>query len=231
MLANSRTQAIARIEELESDGLPADLMNLKGVCLMRTANPEAAIVMFDKALAADPSNTEAVANKKSANMLSASLKADAANAHFRSNDHASALSAYMSIDLSTASPECAFQVNNKVESEEDLALQAEFANIAVDVDEPEEAAVRYRSKTTDAAELEDAAFGVGEDAGECFVQMDFDLEELTYPGPYPKGIRVDKREQYLPDQLFQEMFKMTKHEFYELRKWRQIAKKKEVGLW
>ena len=63
------------------------------------------------------------------------------------------------------------------------------------------------------------------------IQIDFELSELTCPGPYPKGICVDRHEKYLPDDLFKEMFKMNTVEFYELRKWRQMAKKKEVGLW
>jgi len=66
--------------------------------------------------------------------------------------------------------------------------------------------------------------------GEAFVTMEFPLEELRYPGPYPKGCRVERREQYLTDELFLEIFKMTKDEFYVMRKWRQLAKKKECGF-
>ena len=66
---------------------------------------------------------------------------------------------------------------------------------------------------------------------ECFVQMDFKIDDLKYPGPYPTGIRIDKREQYLPPAIFKTTFGMSVDEFNGLKKWRQQAKKKELGLW
>jgi tetratricopeptide (TPR) repeat protein len=119
--------------------------------------------------------------------------------------------------------------NKRIADEEEAKLQVQFSELVVNDDSATEVTKAFRSKTSEEGALMEAMGDVN--SNEVFVQMDFDLAELTYPGPYPKGIRVDKREQYLPDALFQQMFKMTKTEFYELRKWRQMAKKKEVGLW
>ena len=119
--------------------------------------------------------------------------------------------------------------NKRIEEEEELKLQASFANLVVEDESPSDATKAYRSKTVEDGALAEAMGDVEE--AECFIQMEFEMGELTYPGPYPKGIRMDKREQYLPDALFRDIFKMGKDEFYAMRKWRQMAKKKEVGLW
>mmetsp|Transcript_6477 Transcript_6477/g.12416 ORF Transcript_6477/g.12416 Transcript_6477/m.12416 type:complete len:143 (+) Transcript_6477:105-533(+) len=113
---------------------------------------------------------------------------------------------------------------------EEKELQTTFDDLVIEDEAPVEVTKAYRSKTVEDGELSKLTMEQ-EGGDECLIQMDFELSELTYPGPYPKGIRVDRREQYLPDDLFKEMFKMSKVEFYELRKWRQMAKKKEVGLW
>ena len=47
----------------------------------------------------------------------------------------------------------------------------------------------------------------------------YNLEKLTKK-PYPKGINISKREAYLTDEDFLKIFKMTKKEFSELKKWR-----------
>lgn len=47
----------------------------------------------------------------------------------------------------------------------------------------------------------------------------YTYEELK--GIFPKGVKPDAKEQYLEDSVFEELFKMTKAEFGELKKWRQ----------
>ena len=115
-------------------------------------------------------------------------------------------------------------------TEEESKLQGAFEDLTVGEDQPVATTKAYRGKTVDEEDI-GAALMDEVDGDACLIQMDFSQEELKYPGPYPKGIRVDRREQYLPDDLFREMFKMSKDDFYELRKWRQVAKKKEVGMW
>ena len=112
---------------------------------------------------------------------------------------------------------------------EEKELEKAFDDLTVEDEAPVEVTKAFRSKTVEEGEL--SQLTMGNEGEDVLIQMDFELSELTYPGPYPTGIRVDRREQYLTDDLFKEMFKMTKTEFYGLRKWRQMAKKKEVGLW
>jgi len=108
-------------------------------------------------------------------------------------------------------------------TEEQSKLQGAFEELTIGDATPVAVTKAYRGKTVDEGEIGDALMEEV-DGDACLIQMDFEMEELIYPGPYPKGIRVDRREQYLPDELFRSMF-------YELRKWRQVAKKKEAGLW
>merc|ERR1712129_501658 len=44
-----------------------------------------------------------------------------------------------------------------------------------------------------------------------------------------KELNVANKEAYLPDHLFWEVFKMTKAQFYALRKWKQKQLKMETG--
>jgi advillin len=46
----------------------------------------------------------------------------------------------------------------------------------------------------------------------------------------PMGVDVDRKELYLADDVFQDVFKMNKDGFKALPKWKRDAKKKEVGL-
>jgi len=47
---------------------------------------------------------------------------------------------------------------------------------------------------------------------------------------FPERVIPDKKEQYLSDEEFQVVFKMTKEKFAELKKWKQQDLKKGVGL-
>jgi len=120
-------------------------------------------------------------------------------------------------------------VENTAEEEQ---LQADFTNLDIVETNLMAETKKMRTQTADAETIHDDDINAAMNGqGEAFVTMEFPLEQLTYPGPYPKGCRVERREQYLPDDLFLEMFKMTKDEFYLMRKWRQMAKKKECGMW
>ena len=47
---------------------------------------------------------------------------------------------------------------------------------------------------------------------------------------YPIGVNISKRETYLSDIEFEEIFKMTKDEFINLKKWKQDKLKKSNSL-
>jgi hypothetical protein len=109
------------------------------------------------------------------------------------------------------------------EKEEARKKEGEAASVAFDFDdlEVEEVdllqsnAMLLRRRTSvsgddiDHPDVEEAFNGMAE----CFVQMDFKIEELKYPGPYPSGIRMDKREHYLPPAMFKTTFGMNIEEF------------------
>lgn len=63
-----------------------------------------------------------------------------------------------------------------------------------------------------------------------YVSMQFTYEQLKAPGPYPNGIDVLRRETYLSDEAFQELMGMDKAAFAAMPKWKQVNKKKELGL-
>ena len=56
------------------------------------------------------------------------------------------------------------------------------------------------------------------------------LEELTFPGPYPPHVNVDKREDYLSECDFDAVFKMPRENFALLPKWKQSQLKKAAKL-
>ena len=58
----------------------------------------------------------------------------------------------------------------------------------------------------------------------------FALEKLQAPGPFPAGVDVAKREEFLDDSEFSNVFSMTKANFFSLPRWKQTSLKKEVGL-
>jgi len=60
--------------------------------------------------------------------------------------------------------------------------------------------------------------------------LEYDIESLKHPGPYPEGINVIKREYYLSDKTFINLFKMNKKQFYQLKKWKQQELKKKFLL-
>lgn len=47
---------------------------------------------------------------------------------------------------------------------------------------------------------------------------------------FPKGVNPERKEDYLADDEFEKVFKMKRSEFEGMKKWRQVDKKKEVGL-
>lgn len=57
----------------------------------------------------------------------------------------------------------------------------------------------------------------------------FDIETLKKT--FPEGVDPTKKEQYLSDQDFESVFKMTKAQFNELKAWKQMDAKKKVGLY
>lgn len=53
---------------------------------------------------------------------------------------------------------------------------------------------------------------------------------LKLPGPFPDGVDPSKREQYMENEEFQEIFGMSKDEFSELPKWKQAKMKQNSQL-
>jgi len=59
----------------------------------------------------------------------------------------------------------------------------------------------------------------------------YGLEQLTAGARWPAGVDPTVRESYLSDREFEEVFGGTaKGDFYRLPRWKQLALKKEVGL-
>jgi hypothetical protein len=59
----------------------------------------------------------------------------------------------------------------------------------------------------------------------------FSLAELKSPGPYPAGVDVSNRENYLSPADFKEALGIAVSEFKALPKWKQTILKKECGLY
>jgi len=60
---------------------------------------------------------------------------------------------------------------------------------------------------------------------------DFVSYALLKSGPLPPHVDPTQKEQYLSDEVFQRMFKMSKLEFSKLKTWKQRKMKEAVGLW
>lgn len=58
----------------------------------------------------------------------------------------------------------------------------------------------------------------------------FPLSELQAPGPYPEGVDTAFRELYLAESEFKSVMGAGREEFYGYPQWKQVAKKKAVGL-
>lgn len=58
----------------------------------------------------------------------------------------------------------------------------------------------------------------------------YPMEALVYPGPYPEGVDVTKRESYLSDEDFEKHMGISKSEFEKWPPLRQTHLKKEKGL-
>ena len=56
------------------------------------------------------------------------------------------------------------------------------------------------------------------------------LNILQSPGPYPDGVDVDSREQYLGPDQFMDCFKLSIDDFKALPKWKQDNMKKKLNL-
>ena len=78
--------------------------------------------------------------------------------------------------------------------------------------------------TKDVAKLKNNRFFSG-------VITKFDLADLRSQGTLPAGVIQSKREQYLHDDQFKQVFKMTKDEFNKLQPWKQDSEKKKLLLY
>jgi len=56
----------------------------------------------------------------------------------------------------------------------------------------------------------------------------FDLETLKTT--FPEGVDPTKKEAYLEDKVFEEVFGMPMDKFYEQKKWKQQDQRKKHGL-
>ena len=58
----------------------------------------------------------------------------------------------------------------------------------------------------------------------------FKYEQLAFPGPYPAGIQLSRRELYLSEADFKRILGVSKEQWGSLPKWRRILKKREKKL-
>jgi tetratricopeptide (TPR) repeat protein len=110
-----KQQAIARIEELEAvEPLPPNLLNLKGISLMRLSKVDAALACFDEALVLDPDNEKAFSNRKGAWMLKSNFAAEEGNVNFRKGDYNLAMENYEKVSFDICGDDCKFQTLNNI---------------------------------------------------------------------------------------------------------------------
>ena len=57
----------------------------------------------------------------------------------------------------------------------------------------------------------------------------YPLQALQSPGPYPLGVDVSRREEYLLNSAFEDRFGMTKHIFRMLPKWKQVCRLLDIS--
>lgn len=60
--------------------------------------------------------------------------------------------------------------------------------------------------------------------------VEYELGVLVQGATWPEGVVPWLREAYLPDRVFESVLGMDKAAFYALPEWKQLAKKREVGL-
>ena len=112
------------------------------------------------------------------------------------------------------------------------AVAAETAILSGMAEEAQEDAAPTLGAVAPAASVDPlAGLSQMDTTGGALVAMEFALGELQFPGPYPDGIKVWCREEYLSDAEFLELFKMPKDDFKALPKWRRQAMKKSFKLW
>ena len=129
-------EALVLVDAAEGNDT-SELLNFKGLALMRLGSLEEAATCFKQAMELDPTNTEADANRKAAALAITTTQCDAADNLFRAGKMQEAIDAYATIESSPAwSPAEAltkFQVlNNK-----GAAL--------MNVERPQEAAAAFRA--------------------------------------------------------------------------------------
>ncbi|GMH96174.1 hypothetical protein TrVE_jg4830 [Triparma verrucosa] len=88
---------------------------------------------------------------------------------------------------------------------------------------------KFRSKTRSGSELPPNL--TGWESVDVSNGGNLPYRALIQGSVYPKGVKVDRRESYLCDDEFFEVFKMGKGEFYKLDKYVRTRIKKEKKLW
>ena len=58
----------------------------------------------------------------------------------------------------------------------------------------------------------------------------YTYDHLKFPGPFPQSIDSTKRETYLSEHDFRQVFKMDKSTFSALQNWKKVSLKKQLGL-
>jgi len=58
----------------------------------------------------------------------------------------------------------------------------------------------------------------------------FPMSSLLFPGPYPDGVDQANRERHLSNEEFQCLFGISLEQFENEPKWKQVTKKKQLGL-
>ena len=104
---------------------------------------------------------------------------------------------------------------------------------AVKITEKPKPAAKPAPEVKPAAKVEAAAPSAQtEEAAPAAVSADgcYSYADLKSPGPFPDGIDVTKREEYLSPSEFDAVFKMSKAEFAALPKWKRDGLKRKLDL-
>ena len=60
--------------------------------------------------------------------------------------------------------------------------------------------------------------------------LTYSIEELTFPGPYPRDVDIQRRELYLNDYDFKQLLGCTKDEWKSVPPWKKVDLKKKFAL-
>lgn len=240
MNAGQLNESTAQLEEvLRVDAEHSEARNAIGLALLQQGDAATALNHLDKARALAPNDVERLYNYGVAKLKTKDV--DGAEQVFedvlkRDPKHALAAEALESISKGKADE------NNKVKGVP--ASPSRTREARTNREEEEEDSIRLLKTPptqSDEEQEKDDSFDDAatiEDINELLQQNDSESEEfpvhpfekLQAPGPFPEGVAHDKREMYLSDDQFEELFGVTKEEFAAQPKWKRETKKKQLKL-